>query len=222
MQSGTPSSALDVRERLRKASAVYHSLVRRVFAVQQLSIPLRLRLFQSLVLSVLLFNSEVWTPTRTHVQWLHTFYLRALRRIVNEPRAPIPGLVRRSDSEILSSLGLPSIDNLLRRRRLLYIYSLTCKPFPALQALLLPQTDKPSSWSQLALRDLFGPPLPCVALRPKGPRGTRVPRHSPRGSGLGGAHRLRPRPLEAPGQGSHGRLRAFSAGPGSRPLAALS
>ena len=56
MQSGTPSSALDVSERLRKASAAYYSLVRRVFAVPQLSIPLRLRLFQSLVLSVLLLN----------------------------------------------------------------------------------------------------------------------------------------------------------------------
>ncbi|CAK0801015.1 unnamed protein product [Prorocentrum cordatum] len=91
MQSGVASSALDIRARLRKASAVYHSLVRKVFAAQHMSVQLRLRLFQSLVLSVLFYNSELWTPSRTHIQWLHTFYLRAVRRRFPGSRCHQPG-----------------------------------------------------------------------------------------------------------------------------------
>ena len=129
-------------------------MVRKVFAAQHMSVQLRLRLFQSLVLSVLFYNSELWTPSRTHIQWLHTFYLRAVRRIAHESRFPIPGKPRLSDLALLQKLQLPSVDNILRRRRLLYISSLICKPYPALQALLLPHSASPSPWSQRVLADL--------------------------------------------------------------------
>ena len=115
---------------------------------------LRLRLFASLVLSVLLYNGELWVPTAVHIGKLHTFYMRAVRRIMREPRVPIPGRPRRTDLELLRQLQWPSIANRLRRRRLGYVLSLLQNPFPPLLATLQAHGPRPSAWAKLVLEDL--------------------------------------------------------------------
>ena len=85
---------------------------------------------------------------------LNTVMMRWLRRILREPRAPIPGRVRLSDEEVRVRAGVGSVESLLQQRRLGYVASLLRSPLPPLLALLQGTDDAPDSWSQLVLRDL--------------------------------------------------------------------
>jgi hypothetical protein len=56
--------------------------------------------------------------------------------------------------------GMPSVESLLRQRRLGYLYSITSTPAHCITALAQgwnhwPCTDKPSSWAAMLLLDLF-------------------------------------------------------------------
>ena len=154
MVTATPSAAVDIRERMRKASAVFFSLKRKVFSVQAISKKLRLQLYASLVLSVLFYNSELWVPTQVQLAQLHTLYMRHVRVIAGEPRAPIPGRRRCTDLQVLLDAQWPSIENRLQRRRLGYVKQLVLRPFNALLAVLQPHTEQRLPWCTQALEDL--------------------------------------------------------------------
>ena len=75
------------RERIKKATRAFHALAKKVFLQHEIDIQQRTRLFNALVVSILLYNSEIWVPTRAQVRWIHIFYLRCLRRMGGFPRA---------------------------------------------------------------------------------------------------------------------------------------
>ena len=59
----TPSSAMEIRERIKKATRAFHALARKVFLQHETDIKLCSRLFNALVVSILLYNAETWVPT---------------------------------------------------------------------------------------------------------------------------------------------------------------
>ena len=113
-----------------------------------------MRLFSSLAMSILLYNSELWEDNPVHVKWLNVFYMRAMRRITGHPRAPVEGVQRLSNSEVRAKYKQPSIQALLFRWWLGYVASLVRQPLLPLLGLLEPHCSLPSSWSQLILEDL--------------------------------------------------------------------
>ena len=56
--SATPSSALEIREKIKKATRAFHALAKKVFLHHEIDIILRTRLFNALVVSILLYNAE--------------------------------------------------------------------------------------------------------------------------------------------------------------------
>ena len=72
----------------RRPLAPFILLPRKFSWQQEIDIHLRTRLFNALVVSILLYNSEIWVPTRMQVRWIHMFYLRCLRRMGRFPKAP--------------------------------------------------------------------------------------------------------------------------------------
>ena len=58
MVSATPSPALEIRERIKKATRAFHALARKVFLQHEIDIKLRTRMFNALVVSILLYNTE--------------------------------------------------------------------------------------------------------------------------------------------------------------------
>ena len=68
MVSATPSPVLEIRERIKKATRAFHALARKVFLQHEIDIKLRIRMFNALVVSILLYNTETWVPTRVQVR----------------------------------------------------------------------------------------------------------------------------------------------------------
>ena len=171
MLTATPSSAKEVRARIKKASGVYYSLVRKVFTQTRLGVALRVKLFQALVMSTLLYNSETWDITEVQLHWVHVFYLRCLRRIGGFPRAPDGTVERITDAEVLMRLGVPPIEGILRARRVSLAASIVRQPLAPLLALLEPHAEVPSQWSGILADDLalLWGTTECSALAGLGP-----------------------------------------------------
>ena len=151
----TPTMAKEVQKRLDKARAAFYILLRKVFLQRQISVVLRLRLFQALVMSVALYGSEVWDDNPVHIKWVQTFYMKSLRRIAGRPHAPDEvGLERVSDERLLEELGQSSVAQLVFRRRLAYAASLVREPMLPLLGLLEPHTHEAAPWANTLLVDL--------------------------------------------------------------------
>ncbi|KAI8518904.1 hypothetical protein Bbelb_021610 [Branchiostoma belcheri] len=74
-------SYADIHLRIGRASAAMASL-KSVWSNRKLSLQTKLRLYNSLVLSILMYNSETWTLTATHELRVNAFDTRCLRRLL--------------------------------------------------------------------------------------------------------------------------------------------
>ena len=65
---------------IQKAWAAFNGLVQRVFAQTAIREGIRISLFRSLILSVLLYGAETWTLTDIQLHRLNVVLMRWLRR----------------------------------------------------------------------------------------------------------------------------------------------
>ena len=77
-------SAPEVMHRIALAASAMNQLGR-VRRQRNLSLVTKLRLYESCVLSVLLYCAETWTLHKTDVNRLQAFHMRSLRRILGIP-----------------------------------------------------------------------------------------------------------------------------------------
>ena len=68
----------DVRTRLEKAATVYQMWRRKVFRSRNLSRRTKMRVFRSMVMSVLLYGAETWSPTQHDIRRLKTFQMQCV------------------------------------------------------------------------------------------------------------------------------------------------
>ena len=107
--NGSLSTELD--SRIGKASAAYNKL-RPVLNNKKISTSTRLRIFQAVVVSTLLYSSETWNLTIKEENRLAAFYNRCLRRILC-----ITWEDKVSTEELLKRACSPNLKTLLRRKR---------------------------------------------------------------------------------------------------------
>jgi len=69
----------DMKRRIGLTATAMSSL-HRIWHDKCLSIPMKIRLFQALVLSILLYAYETWTHRITDMKTLEVFYLKCLRQ----------------------------------------------------------------------------------------------------------------------------------------------
>ena len=125
--------------------------------------------------SVLLYNSETWPPLDLQCgRKLQHFYMLCIRRVLGLPVLHADTRDYWSDQHVLDVSGLPSIECLLRQRRLVYLFSITHQPAPAITALAQgwhhwPNAEMPSRWAAMLLHDLFELQSQSGALRVLGP-----------------------------------------------------
>ena len=106
----------------------------KVFGSKAISTRQKIRLGFSLVVSKLLYNVHVWsTFLGRHRTMLNTMYMRLWRRVSSDPRFGRPCY---SDLEIRKYIGVPSIDCIVRRRRLIYLSQMLRSDVLPLQALI--------------------------------------------------------------------------------------
>ncbi|XP_014271553.1 uncharacterized protein [Halyomorpha halys] len=69
-----------------KANGVYHQIFKSFIGKQEVSRDVRIRIFKSVFLPVLLFGSERWTALDKHVERITSAEMRFLKRIVGKTR----------------------------------------------------------------------------------------------------------------------------------------
>ena len=101
----------DIKNRINKARNAYRNL-NNVWKSSQYSTKTKLRLYQSCVLSTLLYGSECWRMTESDLNKLSTFHTKNLRRIL---RIFWPETI--SNQELLAHCNQESMDTIIMRRR---------------------------------------------------------------------------------------------------------
>ena len=110
----------EIREESRLHTPQCRSIANWFFRNWQLSLQKRTQLFESLVLSRLLYGAETWVAMDDKTErTFHAAIIRLYRRLL-----PIAADQHLSDDAILSQVLLPSPSELLRRARLRYVATL--------------------------------------------------------------------------------------------------
>jgi hypothetical protein len=117
LSSEKVSASDDIASRIAKASAAFGRLKSRVFTRRDLTIHLKMKVYNASVLSVLLYASETWALTKSDVQKLEVFQMSALRRI-----AGISLAQRLTNVAVRDTCGgQPTVESSIRKRRLRWL-----------------------------------------------------------------------------------------------------
>ena len=114
----TDTLSLDVEldKRIGKAATTLACLTTCVWSNPMLTEKTKMAVYNTCVISTLLYGGETWTTYARQERRLNTFHMRSLRRILGiswQDKVP--------NTEVLSRAGLPSMFTLLRQRRLCWL-----------------------------------------------------------------------------------------------------
>ena len=103
----------EINNRISRASASFGRLSQRVYLNRNLKLATKIRVYQAIVISILLYGSETWTLYSKQLKLLNTFHLRCLRRILRITwRDKVP------NNDVLSQCGCNSIHSIVAERML--------------------------------------------------------------------------------------------------------
>ncbi|KAI0217907.1 putative aarF domain-containing protein kinase 5 [Lamellibrachia satsuma] len=105
----------EIQRRMAKASASFGRLRQRLWNNHHVSTRVKGKIYQAIVLSTLLYGAEAWTVYRRQVKKLHAFMMRHLRSIMR-----LTWKDKVTNKEILGRIGLPSMEDLLIKKNLLW------------------------------------------------------------------------------------------------------
>jgi hypothetical protein len=108
----------EIKRRLNSGNACYHS-VQNLLSSQLLSRKLKIRIYKTIILPVVLYGCETWTLTLREQHRLRVFENRVLRRIFGPKRDEVRGGWRKLHNEELRDLySSPSIIRIIKARRM--------------------------------------------------------------------------------------------------------
>ena len=103
----------EIKERIAKASASFGCLQERVWSDRDLTINTKLTVYETCVISSLLYASETWTSYQRHVKLLERFHQHCLRHVLG-----IKWQCRTPDTEVLSKANTMSISARLMKKQM--------------------------------------------------------------------------------------------------------
>ena len=103
----------EINNRISRASAAFGQLSVRVYLNRNLKLSTKIKVYQAIVISILLYGSETWTLYSKQLKLLNTFHLRCLRRILR-----ITWRDRVPNNVVLSRCGCNSIHSIVAERML--------------------------------------------------------------------------------------------------------
>ena len=113
-------SSAEIRRRIIKAGDVCRSLGK-VWSMKGLPSKLKGRLFAAFVLSVLLYNSEIWVIGKKEMEALEGKVVYLMRKVVGEKVRKEEAGDRMPNQKLREMLGVDSVEKLIRRRRLQWV-----------------------------------------------------------------------------------------------------
>jgi len=112
------SIAEEIKSRLRSGSACYHS-VQNLLSSRLLSKNLKIKIYRTIILLVVLYGCETWSLTLREERKLRVFENMVLRIIFGPRRDEVTGKWRRVHNEELNDLySSPSIVRVIKSRRM--------------------------------------------------------------------------------------------------------
>jgi len=112
--SNVPGTTNDIKRRLGLASSSFGRLKNEIWRNKDISLKLKLRLYNALIVPIAIYASESWTLKKSDTQMLLVFELRCFRALLG-----LTLLDRVRNDTIRERLGVSStIVDVVRRRRL--------------------------------------------------------------------------------------------------------
>ena len=105
----------EIAERIVKAGAAFGQLRAHVWRRSDLSLKVKGRVFQAVVMSVLLYGCEAWAVSVPGLRKLRGFYYNCLRVLAKMPRY---GGRHESNAAVRKRVGCMDIEDVLRKKRL--------------------------------------------------------------------------------------------------------
>ena len=104
----------EIKSRLKSGNACYHSVQNLLFS-SLLSKNLKIKIYRTVILSVVLYGCETWSLTLREEHRLRVFENRMLRRIFGPKRDGVTGELRKLHNEELTDLySSPNIVRLIK------------------------------------------------------------------------------------------------------------
>jgi hypothetical protein len=108
----------EIKRRLNSGNACYHS-VQNLLSSSLLSKNLKIRVYKTIILPVVLYGCETWSLTLREDHRLRVFENRVLRRIFGPKRDEVTGEWRKLHNEDFCDLySSPSIIRIIKSRRM--------------------------------------------------------------------------------------------------------
>ena len=157
-KSGKASAEVDIR--IEKGGRAYQMWRKKVFRSANLSKATKMRVFRTLVMSVLLYGAETWTITQKDLRKLRTFHMKCLRDILGVTRWD-----ELRNETILCRANEVPIEGQLKHLRLQWLGHVMRMNSNRVQRQLLcsrltgkvrPRGGTPLRWIDLVARDLAG------------------------------------------------------------------
>ena len=106
----------DVHARIGQCRATFESMQKKVWSRVEISIKTKLRIYNCLIISCLLYGAEVWELTAYQLQILEAFHVGCLRRILR-----VPYVQHRINAFVRMACKSPCLFALIRHRRLAWL-----------------------------------------------------------------------------------------------------
>jgi hypothetical protein len=135
------ASTNDIQTRIGLAATAFGTLTWCLWKKRNISIATKMRIYQSLVLSVLLYGAESWTLLQSDIKKLEVFHMRCLRRVLGI------SLRDRIRNETIRErcCNQPTISEEIQKRRLRW-FGHVCRMEPQRLPYQLLWRTRPSQW----------------------------------------------------------------------------
>jgi len=108
----------EIKSRLKLGNACYHS-VQNLLSFRLLSKKLKIKIYRTIILPVVLYECETWSQTLREERRLRVFENRVLKKVFGPKRDEVTGEWRKLHKEELNHLySLPSIVREVKSRRM--------------------------------------------------------------------------------------------------------
>ena len=116
----------EIKSRLKLGNAYYYS-VQNLFSSSLLSKNLKIKIYRTIILPVVLYGCETWSLKLRDEHRLRVFENRVLRRVFGPKRDEVTGEWRKLHNEELSDLySLPNIVRMVKSRRMRWAGHVAC------------------------------------------------------------------------------------------------
>ena len=103
----------DINHRVSRASAAFGQLKDRVYLNKNLRLGTKMKVYEAIVLSTLLYSSETWAPYSSQIKTLNKFHMQCLRKMLN-----VTWRDKITNNDVLTRCGSTHVHSMIAQKTL--------------------------------------------------------------------------------------------------------